>query len=299
MASCILKAASLHLAQAGQKDVMNAHFQFLNRSETGPAVIIIEDVKLGRQLSTIHATLYQRALLPSAPWITQGSTRTEISAYLTMTNLSKEQGVTLPTAFCPQQLVGAPPTPDFAALKENRDPNWARFEFPGGSPLSYARCLQNVVYHDPRGGQPAKTIIDKWLRPASDEKWTASSLAFVSDCYPYVVEAHRPTKEEAEEKARWGESIPFSPNTRFWYPTIVLNLEIKKALPEEGVEWLHLRVQSKQIKDGRFDLEVLLVDEHGDLVAISHHVNLILGSERNTADRGTSGNGAKGQPSRM
>ncbi|KAL2129557.1 hypothetical protein VTI74DRAFT_7606 [Chaetomium olivicolor] len=299
VASCILNAASRHLEQAGQKDVLNAHFQFLNRSETGPAVIIIEDVKLGRQLSTLHATLYQRALLPNAPWITPGSTRKEISVYLTMSDLSKEKGVSLPTAFTLQHPVAAPPRPDFAALKENRDLHWAHLEFPGGSPLSYARCLRNTTYYDPRGGQPSKTIIDKWVRPASGEKWTASSLAFVSDCWPYVVEAYRPTRKEAEEKTCRGESIPFAPDTRFWYPTVVLNLEVKKALPEEGVEWLQLRIQSKQIKNGRFDLEVLLLDEQGDLVAISNHVNLVLGSERNTADRSTSGDRAKKQLSRI
>jgi N-methylhydantoinase B/oxoprolinase/acetone carboxylase alpha subunit len=65
----------------------------------------------------------------------------------------------------------------------------------------------------------------------------------------------------------------------------VLNLEVKKALPEEGVEWLQLRIQSKQIKNGRFDLEVLILDQEGDLVALSNHVNLILGSDRNMAGR--------------
>ncbi|KAK4130365.1 hypothetical protein BT67DRAFT_445732 [Trichocladium antarcticum] len=56
VASCLLQAASLHLRLSGQEDVLNAHFQFLNRTEIGPAVITIEDVKLGRQLSTLHAT---------------------------------------------------------------------------------------------------------------------------------------------------------------------------------------------------------------------------------------------------
>lgn len=285
VASCILTAAGLHLARAGQKDVLNAHFQFLNRTEIGPAIIVIEDVKLGRQLSTLHATLYQHALLPQAPWITQGSTRKEIAVYLTMTDLGRENGVSLPTGFSLEHPVAAPPRPDFAALKEDRDAHWSRFDFPGGSPLSYARCLRNCVYYDPRAGQPTQSVIDKWVRLASGENFTAASLGYVADCWPYVVEAQRPSKKEAEEKSRRGESVPFAPGTRFWYPTVVLNLEVKKALPKEGVEWLQMRVMSKQIKDGRLDLEVLLLDEHGDLVALSNHVNLILGSERNTAKR--------------
>ncbi|GAB1313759.1 Thioesterase domain-containing protein [Madurella fahalii] len=286
VASCLLEAARLHLAPTGQKDVLNAHFQFLNRTETGSAVIIIEDVKLGRQLSTLHATLYQRALLPEAPWITHGSTRKEIVAYLTMADLSKETGISLPIpAFGLQYPLAPPPTPDFAALKEDRDPNWTQLKFPPGSPLGYARCLQNCVYYAPKRGQPIRSIIDKWVRLASGEKFTASSLGYVSDCWPYVVEAHRPSKREAEERRRGGDPVPFAPGARFWYPTVVLNLELKKPLPEAGLEWLQLRIQSKQVKNGRLDLEILVLDEMGELVALSNHVNLILGSERNTAER--------------
>lgn len=297
VASCILRAAGLHLS--GQRDVLNAHFQFLNRTEIGPAVIIIEDVKLGRQLSTLHVTLYQHALLPTAPWITQGSTRKEITGYLTMTDLSKEKGISLQTGFTLQHPVPAPPRPDFAALKEDREANWSRYEFRGGSPLSYARCLRNCIYYDPRGGRTTKSVLDKWVRLASGENFTTASLGYVSDCWPYVVEAQRPTKKEAAELQNRGEIVPFASGATFWYPTVVLNLEIKKALPEEGLEWLQMRVQSKQIKDGRFDLEVLLLDEHGDLVALSNHVNLILGSERNTADRTRGVDAAKKPLSRI
>ncbi len=291
MASCILNAAGIHLG--GSMDVLNAHFQFLQRTEIGTAIIVIEDVKLGRQISTLHATLYQYALLPKAPWITHGSTRKEITGYLTMTALRGEQGVSLPTPFTLQHPVAAPPRPDFAALRENRDANWVRFDFPKGSPLSYARCLQNCVYYDPRGGQRSNQVIDKWVRLACGENFNETSLGYVSDSFPYVVEAQRPSRKEAEENKRRGESIPFPPEARFWYPTLVLNLEIKKALPREGLEWLQMRVQSKQIKNGRLDLEVVLLDERGELVAISNHVNLILDSSRNTAERTRTGDAAK------
>ena len=298
MGSCILEAAALHLAKAGQKDVLNAHFQFLNRTETGPAVIIIEDVKLGRQISTLHATLYQHALLDHAPWITSGSTRKEIAVYLTMTDISKEQGVSLPTSFNLQHPIAVPPRPDFAALRENRDAHWSRFEYPNGSPLSYARALQNCIYYDPRRGQN-KTVIDKWVRLASGENITAASLGFIADCWPYVVEQQRPSMAEAADMKRRGENVPFSPTATHWYPTLVLNLEVKKTLPADGLEWVLMRVQSRQIKNGRLDLELLLLDQSGDLVAVSNHVCLVLGSERNTAARTRKGDAAKESLSRI
>jgi len=72
-------------------------------------------------------------------------------------------------------------------------------------------------------------------------------------------------------------------SARFWYPTVCLSLDVKKPLPSEGVQWLFSRVRAKQIKNGRMDLEVVILDEEGDLVALSHHIALILGAERNMA----------------
>lgn len=66
-----------------------------------------------------------------------------------------------------------------------------------------------------------------------------------------------------------------------WFPTVVMNLEVKKVLPEEGVEWLAVRVTSKQIKDGRYDLDISVRDADGELVALGHQLAMILTMERN------------------
>jgi len=69
----------------------------------------------------------------------------------------------------------------------------------------------------------------------------------------------------------------------FWYPIVTLNLDIKKALPPGGVEWLFSRVRSKRIRNGRMDIEVTILDEGGDILALSTLVALIVGAERNMA----------------
>ena len=66
----------------------------------------------------------------------------------------------------------------------------------------------------------------------------------------------------------------------------MLNIEFKKALPEQGVEWLFSRVKAKKIEKGRMDLEVEVRDEAREVVALSQHVALILGAERNMSGRG-------------
>ena len=52
-----------------------------------------------------------------------------------------------------------------------------------------------------------------------------------------------------------------------------MTTEIKKD--PKGTKWIFMRLRSHQIKNGRFDTEVQLFDEEGDLVALSKHVSLV------------------------
>ena len=66
---------------------------------------------------------------------------------------------------------------------------------------------------------------------------------------------------------------------------MLLNLDFKKSIPDEGLEWLFVRVAAKQIKNGRMDLDVIIMDADGEIIALSHHVALVVGSDRNIAER--------------
>ncbi len=63
---------------------------------------------------------------------------------------------------------------------------------------------------------------------------------------------------------------------------MMMDVEIKKHLPAEGVEWLFVRTVAKEIGDGRMDLEVMVFamfdGEEGrmEMVALSHHVCLVI-----------------------
>jgi hypothetical protein len=99
--------------------------------------------------------------------------------------------------------------------------------------------------------------------------------SFTHDEDPYAVKQNVVADPKTGDK-NWA---------KFWYPTVLLNMDVKKALPEEGVEFLFLRSQAKRIQNGRLDLEVTIWDAKGDVVVLSHHVCLVLGAERNTAQR--------------
>lgn len=128
-----------------------------------------------------------------------------------------------------------------------------------------------------------------------NSRFTNTSLGFICDTFPQIIESfslgktHDPysvafeqqySRSEQESIIRGGPA-----GGRMWYPTLLLNLEVKKALPEAGVKWLFVRLECKRILNGRYDLEVLILDAEGELVAVSNHVCFALGSERNTAAR--------------
>ena len=147
----------------------------------------------------------------------------------------------------------------------------------------FRKVSKKVRFFFPREGQKMRSIADEWLCYRNGEKFTNESLGYVADTWPQVVELF---KRQDDPYALKDKELKESNNTASrWYPTLVLNLDIKKALPEEGVEWLFVRVQAKQIRNGRMDLEVTIMDEDGDIVALSHHVSLILGADRNMAER--------------
>ncbi|KAH8164228.1 hypothetical protein CIB48_g4027 [Xylaria polymorpha] len=305
-ASCMLVAARVHLSSRDQPDTLTAHFEYPARTSPGPAVIVIEDVKLGRsQLSTLHLTLWQGGLKAEAPWITPSVSRRAILAYTTHTNLQTFGGFSLPTGYGSTPAAALPdPFPDFDILKASgKDEGWEENVLP---PTSQAlHSLRNWHFYLPRAGPLTPGVLDMWIRAASGERMTQAILPYLVDSFPFTMHAYLAAPELRELL------MPPSPNSdpkassdaadktsgtedrdedgqaearaSLWFPTVVMNLEVKGALPEAGAEWLNVRVTSKQIKDGRFDLEVLVREAEGEIIALSHHVALVLSIERNTA----------------
>lgn len=271
--SCILRVARTHfattLAKQDQPHTLTLHLEFPRRTEIGPAICTIKDIKLGRQTSTIHITLSQHG-------------REEVLAYVTQTNISKESGVTFDTKWA---LNPSPyPVMSLEGLKNGTDPYWIEND---RMPFSDFRKASNRVrFFFPRAGQKFRSLSDQWMRFRNGERFTQDSLGYLCDMFPQVVETFKHDSDPYHVTTETGERKPLA---RFWYPTVVLNLDVKKALPEEGVEFLFTRSRSKQIKNGRLDIEVIVVDEHGELVALSHHVTLVLGTDRNMADRRRNG----------
>jgi hypothetical protein len=133
-------------------------------------------------------------------------------------------------------------------------------------------------------------VYDEWMCFRDpNERWTNESLGFLVDMFPQVCEVFILNGEDQYSPKVFkggvkGDKVKTVPH---WYPTLLLNLDVKKALPEEGVKFLFLRLQTKAIKNGRYDLEIVVMDEQDEVVALSHHVCFAVSAERNLAARKT------------
>lgn len=308
----MLAAASAHLSSRGQRDTLTAHFEYPNRTAVGPAIVVVEDVKLAGQLSTLHLTLWQGGLLSQAPWITPSVSRRVVLAYTNHTNLETFAGLSLPTGYEVTPAAELPsPLPDFERLRATgADDAWEEAKAPpppgpssSASSADFVRSLRNWNFYEPRGGPLTPGTLDMWVRLASGERLTQAALPYAVDSFPFnlhtflaapelrqlLLDPPPPPQQDAAGAAR-AEDLRERDRQRagLWLPTVVMNLEAKKALPEEGVEWLAVRVASKQIRDGRFDIDVLVRDVEGEIVALSHHVAMIVSMERNTRKQGAS-----------
>ncbi|KAJ5267414.1 thioesterase family protein [Penicillium angulare] len=296
--ACMLAAAKIHLGSRDQPDTLTAHFEFPNRASIGSAILIIEDVKLGQQISTLHLTLWQVGLLSQAPWVDQFVSRRVVLAYTTHTNLRTFPGISMPTGYEVTQAAELPSVSDFEALKTNgADEVWEKSELP----KLYATMmpsLANWQFYIPRKEPLSPGVLDMWIRLTSGEPITQSTLAYVVDSFPYnihtflaapalreLLNAPPERSDDSDVKEIRGKD---QRRSEMWFPTVVMNMEVKMTLPDEGIEWLAVRVSSKQIKDGKFDLEVLVRDANGDIITLSHHVAMILNIVRNTRKKGKS-----------
>ena len=278
--SCIQRVVALHFATTLRKQkqphIMTLHLDFLRRTDVGPAKFEVKDIKLGRQASVVHVMLSQDG-------------REEVVGYVTCTDLATESGVSHPTHW---SLNPAPlPVADFEQLDRGKDDHFAeRLDWPFSD---FRKATQHIRAFFPRRGQHSAACIDQWMclrEPGA--KWKTVDLGFVVDMFPQIIETfamdgldpystafedRHPVPEQKEIMKERGAGGS-------WYPTVLLNLDVKKDLGE-GVRWLMLRLQAKVIANGRYDLEIVILDAAGEVVALSHHVVLAVSAERNRAAR--------------
>lgn len=254
----------------------------------GPATLEVEDVKIGLRTSTIHIKLLQNSEKH------KDNLEVKVAGYITVSPPTAEVGISAPTGFTPHP---APPPGskaqgkiDFDALsRTGRDGAWVKLDPPFPE---FRRAAAQLELYGPGKGEAQQQrtgsmAIDQWarFRPNGDvnARWTDAAVVYLTDMFPMALDGFDTVSATAAAKAE-GKAVPEN-KAKFWYPTVTLNIDMKKHLPKEGVEWLYSRIVTKVVRDGRTDLDVTILDQDGEVVALSTQVGLVVSAARNVGTR--------------
>ncbi|KAI9926994.1 hypothetical protein ASPWEDRAFT_73146 [Aspergillus wentii DTO 134E9] len=280
------RTATIHFARKNPKSIpISFQLSFLRHTRVGPAIITIKDSKIGQRTSSIHVSLSQTRTKPGeAP-----REEEKLAGYITLGLESAEQGPIAKSSWTlhPPSAPGsrADGSIDLAALANTgHDGRWIRYP-----QRVYLSAHQHDEIYGPNDRvtleEATMRTVDQWarFRPGGQlSRWTNESLMYLVDISPKGLERLGAMMMSATGSSGSWELDKGS----LWYPTVTFNVDIKKPLPAEGVEWLYSRVETKTLRGGRADLDVVVLDEAGDLVAIASMVSLVVDATRNVGIQG-------------
>ncbi|KAL9598533.1 MAG: hypothetical protein Q9219_004435 [cf. Caloplaca sp. 3 TL-2023] len=242
---------------------------FLHPAEAGEATVVIKNVKNGAKVTIVHFALVQGDI-------------EKVVGYAANMDINAERGVTHPVA---PLLDPQPPSANLEKLAEGSDPEWIGFSVPW-HPKSFLKAIAHYQFFSPIKTLSPTHMTDTWMRfAAQDQRFTTEMLGTVADHWRRMIENYVPASAwsqemllwRAEQATRQRKAFVAYP-TSYGYPTLSMHLEVKKKLPAAGSEWLFMRARANTIKNGRFDADVMIMDEGMELVAISHQIAFIIDS---------------------
>ncbi|KAI9654964.1 MAG: hypothetical protein M1821_005717 [Bathelium mastoideum] len=263
-----------------QPDVLNVQIQFFRLLFPSKATVHFKDTHLGKSGSTLHFTVSQNGK----------------DCIVGMINLQVTAGVSFRTSWT---LMPAPIPASVVKLSQDADPNWISYQCPY-IPTSFRRIQSYIKFFVPYTLQD-RSFLDQWMTPSdSSAMFTNDDIGFVTDISFPILDnffpgnctgSHANTVSVALQQkhdrengtVRYIESGSYE--SQGMVISLATNIEIKKRLPAEGVKWLFMRAQAKEIKHGRQSMEIILLDAEGDLVALSSQILPIITLERQKRDK--------------
>ncbi|KAL5332148.1 thioesterase-like superfamily-domain-containing protein [Aspergillus crustosus] len=290
---------------------------FLRRTSLGRAILTVQEIKLGARLSTIHITLSQPSDNDN-PKKSGGELKVKLVAYITVSPPDAESGlaITGPWSLSPAAPAGSLPdgSVDFRRLSETgNDGSWTRIP----TPPKQLAAAQHIALYGPKEAfrrnwtleDRVNQVVDQWgqFGPGGKPvKWSNEAVVYLLILFPAALNRLGAMEElrlksletdigssrdgqgqgqQTEEGKRKG-NLGIELSGRFWYPIVTMNIDLKRRIPEEGVDWIHSRVVTRVVRGGRGDLDVVLLDEQGEVAATSAQVALVVDSARTTKGRG-------------
>ncbi|KUJ13166.1 uncharacterized protein LY89DRAFT_621945 [Mollisia scopiformis] len=282
------KAASDFLSKSVpnnvHRDVLSAYTQFFRATLPSPkqATLKFRIASFSKAFTALHLEVIQNDKLC-------------IAGYVTLTNMAPTKQISVQTGW---QLTPPPPPVSLAGLETDASSIWSGYLTPFDA--STLRKPQSYVRYYVPIERANKHYIDQWVTPEWRDDcspkgpvWTNETIHFIIDnalpilndlldtdgeygVYNKIVKAgllQRQARLEGKDDRLWGGGLADSELLFPWIiSTVSTSTELKRLLPKEGCKWLFMRETVKAIIDSRMDLEIVVLDEKMELVAISQHV---------------------------
>ncbi|KAK7755614.1 hypothetical protein SLS62_002223 [Diatrype stigma] len=284
VAAAIHHTATTHLvseptlAARNQPDLLTLHLEFLQACEPRDSTITVSELKVGARTSTLQLQLSQGGQI-------------KVVALATSIDLDSPG----PTAATAWRLHPPPrPKPDFeAVLAHKPDAHWLPAHLSGEIiPLTRRQLVLN-----PRDGFQVDGICDAWNAFQGDERMDATYLALMTDLIPSMSDTLLrngglyDARRSFAQIEQWAEEHPGVPaeltnslkeamRTPIFNNTVTLDVEFKRKLPKEGVQWTFTRAESRMLEGGRLDLDVTICDQNMDLLCMARQTILVLDARR-------------------
>ena len=210
-----------------------------------------------------------------------------------MANLLASKGISFETSW---SLSPAPVEASISKLAADADPRWISYRCPY-HPEGFRRVQSYLKFYVPYELSDP-TVVDQWITPSDPQAtFTDENIGFVADVSLPILDNFYPKEAtgshaatvaaglgQQSDREKGITRVPDASSGSYETPAMIMTLatsiEIKKRLPVGGAKWLFMRAQAKQIKNGRMDMEIVILDEGMDLVALSSQVLQIVDLKR-------------------
>ena len=241
---------------------------FLRQTNVGPAVIKVQDVKLGARISVVHVAMSQNTA--------KGEETLRIMGYMTVSDRVSETGISASSSQKPQLL----PPPSLPLDSKSK---WKKVEIPYPD---FRRAAGQTDFFLLEDGEGDDFVVHQWARfkPGGKKgRWTSASVPYLIDLFPITL-----ARMEVMANAAINKGDSTAKSNPWWFPTLALHADFRKELPDEGVEWLYSKVALRTVESGRTIIDVTMMDEKGDLVAVAVQTGLVMAAARNMKDKKSS-----------
>ncbi|KAL8785768.1 MAG: hypothetical protein Q9195_008511 [Heterodermia aff. obscurata] len=303
LVSLVQRAAALHFQSPTNKpahpDVLELKMHFLRPVTAGDLSIRLDDVMLGKQTSTIEARVSQGGKLCLMGLVRYATDRfnpfpsnrpghlrhwlLDLNLHRSMGNFATINGISFPTAWSLSPKL-APAS--LTLLARDSDPGWLSYQCPW-HPESYRRPQSYVKFFVPLHLRDP-SFRDSWITPSDPSLvFRNEHLGFVGDMTLPILDnfcdgvgSHTATiaacLEQKRDRQNGTVPVADAESGAFATPlapvTLSLNMEIKKKLPGGGTRWLFSRCRAREIRNGRMDHEIVILDGEEQLVAVVQQV---------------------------